>query len=604
MPERFEPNRRLLKILVGSNLYGSPDACVRELIQNAWDAIQLRKTIGDGKGGKIDIRYSVNEGWFEIADDGIGMEMHSVKNSFLDIGQDKLDVLDMSSRDAQIGYFGIGILSIFLIADRFEVITRHFDRKNEGIRFEITGIDDYPEFLDQEDEPIGTRIKVFPKSDGSFSIQSLPASVGGYARHVTGITITSVDDNTQQQLSHTWVTENFDNVRQLENFPGVYSGRFAMNAALHKNTGTLSNQITICNAGFLAEEDTFDLIPAATFGFVGEIDLKPNTLTMGMSRERIQRDEKWKALGNNLQNWLIRFALDELHNGHLMPNENLDSDEVKRNLFLWYHFIPQDEPFSELYSTVESRIFETVPFKLADRGFSSLKNIFKKNPTTRKLFYRQIGRKNESIERIEDDGLPIRITREMKDSIRVGALRANGFDVVELGSFQVNVRKGNSVQTHQIEDQQIVNNCLRAHDLTLINITDAKDSDMDLHSLEKLPILNDALPVGNRLRFASVPDSMRRVITDSSGIKYINLRNKDIQEILKVVPQALSNPLKNRLLEAYLKLEDYQIHDARVLLTELLKSDDLISLAIADTAPFTQKYVDSLITNILLEIDK
>ena len=101
--------------------------------------------------------------------------------------------------------------------------------------------------------------------------------------------------------------------------------------------------------------------------------------------------------------------------------------------------------------------------------------------------------------------------------------------------------------------------------------------------------MNDALPGGNRLRFASVPDSMRRVITDSSGIKYVNLRNKDIQEILKVVPQALSNPLKNRLLEAYLKLEDYQIHDARVLLTELLKTDDLISLANADTAPFTQK---------------
>ena len=68
MATRFEPNRRLLHILVGSNLYDSPNAAIRELIQNAWDAIQWRQQHGDGEGSYIRIRYSVKQRWFEVGD--------------------------------------------------------------------------------------------------------------------------------------------------------------------------------------------------------------------------------------------------------------------------------------------------------------------------------------------------------------------------------------------------------------------------------------------------------------------------------------------------------------------------------------------------------
>ena len=183
-------------------------------------------------------------------------------------------------------------------------------------------------------------------------------------------------------------------------------------------------------------------------------------------------------------------------------------------------------------------------------------------------------------------------------------MRAKGFDVVELGLLQVNVRSDNSVQTHQIEEHLLVNKCIESQGLSLVNIKDATDSDMDLRSIEKLPLLNDALPSGGNLRFASVPDSMRRVITDSSGIKYINLRNPDVQKILKVIPQAISNPLKSRLLDAYLKLENFQFQDARSILTDLLQTNDLIPLATTQIAPFTQKHMESLITDLLGELDQ
>ena len=600
MAKRFQPNRRLLKLLVGSNLYGSQDACIRELVQNAWDAIQLRKNNGDGQGGTIQIAYSVNEGWFEIEDDGIGMHMATVGKSFFEIGEDKLKVLEYGSRETQIGYFGIGILSVFLVADKFEVTTRHLN--GDVIRFEVLGIDDEYNLLPCDESSVGTRIRIFPRSDSSFSIESIPECIRSYARHVQGITITSLDSSTTSSVAESWATDGLGEVHHLNNLPGVIAGRFGMSPALRRNTGTLSSTVTVCNAGFLTEADVQDLLPVPAIGMMAEIDLHPNALTMGMSRERIQRDTCWTKLGRLLQEQFIRFALEELDQGRLQPIGPSDAEEVKRTLLLWYHFLPEERPFLELRAAVERRIFETVPYHVADRSPSTLKNIFSKATVGKKLFYREVGRRTERTERIDDDGLPIRVSQEIRDSIRVGALRAKGFDVIELRIIQVNVQKKNVVETQQVPESRLVQKCLEAHGYPLINIVEASESDMDLQSIERLPVLRDALSVEGGLRFANVPDSMRRVITDSTGTKYFNLRNHDVQEILTTIPSAVSNPLKRRLLDAYLKMENFQFADARRILVDLLLEENLGALANSGIAPFTEKYIASLIEDLLGEL--
>ena len=584
-------------------MYGAPDACIRELIQNAWDAIQLRKTHGDGNGRNINVNYSISERWFEVIDDGFGMDQKTIEKSFLEIGENKLEVLGIGSPDNQIAYFGIGVLSIFLIADKFEVTTKHWDSNDSAICFAVTGIDDNVEFSASENEMVGTRIKVFLDTKKSFDISSIPNSVSTYARHVDGIRIRSVDDGTEEPLSQSWLTDGFKNVQELDNFPGVSAGRFGINPALREQTGTLSNEITICNAGFLAEDSVHDLIPNSNLGVIGEIDLKPNSLTIGMSRERIKRDELWERLGNRLEEWFIQFALHELKSGHLQEGGELDSEETKRNLLLWYHFLPQSDRFSKINSIIEKRIFETVPFTIAETKPSSLNDVCTRQNSKDKLYYRQVGRRVEQTETIDDDGLPIRISHELRDSVRVSALRANGFDVLELREIEVTTRNGNAIQTQRIGEHQLVKKCLQSHSISLINIVQAKDADMNLGSIEKLPILNDALSVASGLRFARVEDSMRRVIADSTGTKYINLRNKDVQEILTIVPQAVSNPLKYKLLEVYLKIENYQFKEARLVLMELLKDNNLVSLAVAETAPFTKKRIESLIDELRAEIN-
>ena len=92
------------------------------------------------------------------------------------------------------------------------------------------------------------------------------------------------------------------------------------------------------------------------------------------------------------------------------------------------------------------------------------------------------------------------------------------------------------------------------------------------------------------------------VISDQTGMRYINLRNPAVQELLGLIPDAISNPLKHELLETYLKLEDFKLSDAREILINLLSRDDLATLATAEMAPLTKKHVEGCIRDILQEI--
>ena len=279
MAKRFEPNRRLLKILVGSNLYGSSDACIRELLQNAWDAIQLRQKQDEGNGGQITVSYSISGGWFEVIDDGIGMDQKTIEDSFFEIGQNKLEVLGIDDHVSQIGYFGIGVLSVFLLADNFEVITKSVDPNKPAIHFKVTDIDDEVKFSKHEQCDPGTQIRVFPKDRDTLA--SLPSAVRSYARHVTGVSLHSVDDNTREPLTDTWAIDNLLSIRKIDGISSIRSGRIGFLPALRKDSETLENQITICNAGFLVEEAVTDLVSETTIGIGGEIDLKPDAINIG-----------------------------------------------------------------------------------------------------------------------------------------------------------------------------------------------------------------------------------------------------------------------------------------------------------------------------------
>ena len=175
----------LIENLGGNNLYDVPshemlDIALRELIQNAKDAINARKFFTESfSRGEISIRVRTEgkEQCIEIIDNGIGMSINCIKYHFLNFGSSywnsKLSKEENPGLKASgfrsVGRFGIGFYSVFMVAKSVEVITKRYSKGSENaIKVE------FPEGLtmspilsrcDMEDSEISTIVRLKLKNN-------------------------------------------------------------------------------------------------------------------------------------------------------------------------------------------------------------------------------------------------------------------------------------------------------------------------------------------------------------------------------------------------------------------------------------------------------
>lgn len=111
--------------LLSDNLYSSDHVFLRELLQNAVDAIAARKKVDTQfKEGKITVTYRRNKSGAQLtfADNGIGLNQEEIHSFLSVIGQSSKR--SETVRNSFIGQFGIGLLSCFLVTNEIKVITR------------------------------------------------------------------------------------------------------------------------------------------------------------------------------------------------------------------------------------------------------------------------------------------------------------------------------------------------------------------------------------------------------------------------------------------------------------------------------------------------
>ncbi len=107
----------------------SPRVYVRELLQNAVDAITARRAADPAAPALIRIEppEQTGDGTLRVHDTGIGLTEAQVHELLATIGRSsKRDELGFA-RHEFLGQFGIGLLSCFLVADEIRVLTRHGD---------------------------------------------------------------------------------------------------------------------------------------------------------------------------------------------------------------------------------------------------------------------------------------------------------------------------------------------------------------------------------------------------------------------------------------------------------------------------------------------
>ncbi len=137
--------------LGGEQLYGTGAdrlaIALRELLQNAADAIAARRLIGESAfNGHIRIRLSRNHDnsrqVLQVDDDGVGMSPQTLSRDLLDFGKSFWTSERASSefpgihaaKHSPIGRFGIGFFSIFMAAAKAKVFSRRFDRALQDVR--------------------------------------------------------------------------------------------------------------------------------------------------------------------------------------------------------------------------------------------------------------------------------------------------------------------------------------------------------------------------------------------------------------------------------------------------------------------------------------
>lgn len=164
---------KVMDLLVGEELYSDPSAFVRELLQNAIDAVRTREQLDKHRPSswkpQINIRSWMDEEgyhWFRIEDNGTGMTKEIIENYFLKIGKSYY-TSDTFQKDkircradpnyTPISRFGIGILSCFMggkDSNQVEVSTKRFAADGDypsALRLSMRGMNGYYYLASQRD---------------------------------------------------------------------------------------------------------------------------------------------------------------------------------------------------------------------------------------------------------------------------------------------------------------------------------------------------------------------------------------------------------------------------------------------------------------------
>ncbi|WP_228447668.1 HSP90 family protein [Streptomyces paludis] len=118
----FQVDLRGLVDLLSHHLYSSPRVYVRELLQNAVDALTAR--LAHDPAAPRRIRLTADGTSVVMEDSGIGLTADEVHTLLATIGRSsKRDGLE-NARQEFLGQFGIGLLACFVVARRIRVVSR------------------------------------------------------------------------------------------------------------------------------------------------------------------------------------------------------------------------------------------------------------------------------------------------------------------------------------------------------------------------------------------------------------------------------------------------------------------------------------------------
>ena len=163
----------LLQLMIGS-VYSNKDIFLREIISNASDALDKRRIetlkdteLAENANPEIKIEINTDNKTLSVSDNGIGMSRDDLINYLGTIAKSGTKEFLKSVKaenkpldEDLIGKFGVGFYSVFMVAEKVEVVTRKLGT-NETFKFTSDGKGEYTiENIEARSE-CGTTVTLF-----------------------------------------------------------------------------------------------------------------------------------------------------------------------------------------------------------------------------------------------------------------------------------------------------------------------------------------------------------------------------------------------------------------------------------------------------------
>ena len=385
----FQVDLRGLVDLLSHHLYSSPRVYLRELLQNAVDAITARQalTAGAPSDAPARIRVHTGEGRLTVTDTGIGLTEADVHRFLATIGRSSkrgadggLDGAELASvRGDFIGQFGIGLLACFVVADEITVLTRSAaDPAAPAVEWHGTSDGRYTiRTLPASAVPEpGTTVTLVPHADGAewtrpHQVVALARHYGSLLRHE--VTVTDEDGGStrinpapapwkvryasplarrEALVEHCRTTFDFTPLDTVElDLPlvGLRGVAYVLPTSVHPSRQA-GHRVHL--KGMLLSDQAHELLPEWAFFVRCVVDA--DSLRPTASREALYEDETLAAirdaLGARIRDWLTGLAASDpglLHRfigAHHLAVKALAryDDELLRLLLPWLPFETTD----------------------------------------------------------------------------------------------------------------------------------------------------------------------------------------------------------------------------------------------------------------------
>ncbi|MCI4670604.1 MAG: HSP90 family protein [Bacteroidia bacterium] len=326
---RFKVNFGGILTLLSQHLYSSSDVFVRELLQNAHDAIQFRRLSDPEFDGRGTISFDYIEGeqpLLIVEDNGCGMNVEEVEEFLSRIGSSSKRGIEALSGEGLIGQFGIGLLSCFMVSDKITLITRSF-KEEKAVRWEAYIDGTYTSQEATEEFNTGTKLFLPLRNDllqnyskekviklirkyGTFLPIDISFQSGENVEHLEQKEFPwEIDQHKVLAFGREWFGENFKHYIKLESQSGLTQGIAFIAPRAVPQGSKIPHQVFIKN--MLISDSSENILPG--WFFFGRALINSQELIPTASREDIHENPTLSKVKEDFETciedhfeWMVR----------------------------------------------------------------------------------------------------------------------------------------------------------------------------------------------------------------------------------------------------------------------------------------------------------